>query len=138
MTSIDTHQEPFRLGMLLNDTRYRSLTIQVFALAAFILTTAWLVSNTVQNLSALGKDFSFSFLGSRAGYDINQTLVPYTNNSTHARAALVGILNTILIAILGCGLATVIGVLMGVLRLSGNWIVARIAAVYVEGFRNVP
>ena len=138
MTSIDTHQEPFRLGMLLNDTRYRSLTIQVFALAAFILTTAWLVSNTVQNLSALGKDFSFSFLGSRAGYDINQTLVPYTNNSTHARAALVGILNTILIAILGCGLATVIGVLMGVLRLSGNWIVARIAAAYVEGFRNVP
>jgi general L-amino acid transport system permease protein len=124
--------------MLLYDTRYRSLTIQVVAVLAFMLAAAWLVNNTIQNLSALGKDFSFGFLGARAGYDISQTLIPYSNDSTHARAALVGILNTLLVALVGCILATVIGVFMGVLRLSNNWIVARLAAVYVDGFRNIP
>ena len=131
-------QQPFRLSMLLYDTRYRSLTIQVVAVLAFMLAAAWLVNNTVQNLDTLGKDFSFGFLGARAGYDISQTLIPYTNDSTHARAALVGIVNTLLVAFVGCILATVIGVFMGVLRLSNNWIVARLAAVYVDGFRNIP
>ncbi len=134
--SID--QQPFRLSMLIYDSRYRSLTIQTLAVIAVMLVAAWLVNNTVQNLSALGKDFSFSFLGSRAGYDISQTIIPYTNDDTHARAALVEIVNTLLVAILGCLLATVIGVLVGVLRLSPNWIVARLAAVYVDTFRNVP
>ena len=138
MTSLDLPGEPFRLRMLIYDTRYRSLTIQAVAVIAFMLAAAWLVNNTVQNLSTLGKDFDFGFLGARAGYDINQTLIPYTNDSTHARAAIVGILNTFLVAILGCALATMIGVVMGVLRLSRNWIVAKLAAAYVEGFRNVP
>jgi general L-amino acid transport system permease protein len=138
MTTVDMPREQFRLGMLLYDTRYRSLTIQVVALIAFMAFAAWLVNNTVQNLAALGKDFSFAFLGARAGYDISQTLIPYTSDSTHARAALVGIVNTLLVAVVGCFLATVIGVLMGVLRLSNNWIVARLAAVYVDGFRNIP
>jgi general L-amino acid transport system permease protein len=96
------------------------------------------VSNTVQNLAALGKDIDFGYLDSRAGYDINQRLIPYTSNSTHARAALVGILNTLLVAFLGCLAATIVGVLAGVARLSKNWIVARLMSVYVEGFRNVP
>lgn len=138
MTSVDMQAQAFRPSMLLYDTRYRSLTIQAVAVILFMLATAWLVNNTLQNLAALGKDFDFGFLGARAGYDINQTLIPYTNDSTHARAALVGILNTLLVALLGCTFATIIGVLAGVLRLSGNWIVARLAAVYVEGFRNVP
>jgi general L-amino acid transport system permease protein len=96
------------------------------------------VNNTIQNLSALGKDFDFGFLGSRAGYDINQALISYSNDSTHGRAAVVGILNTLLVAVLGCITATVIGVLIGVLRLSPNWLVARLAGTYVEVFRNVP
>ncbi len=131
-------QQPFRLSMLIYDTRYRSLTIQTVAVIAVMLALAWLVNNTVQNLSALGKDFSFAFLDSRAGYDISQSLIPYTNDDSHGRAAVVGILNTLLVAILGCAFATVIGVLVGVLRLSPNWIVARLAAVYVDTFRNVP
>jgi general L-amino acid transport system permease protein len=140
MTSIDVPpREPaFHLGMLLYDTRYRSLTIQAVALIAFMAAAAWLVNNTVQNLATLGKDFSFGFLWQRAGYDISQTLIPYTNDSTHARAAMVGIVNTLLVAFVGCILATVIGVLMGVLRLSRNWVVSRLAAVYVDGFRNIP
>jgi len=138
MTSIDVSPEPFRLSMLIYDTRFRSLTIQTVAVLLFMLAAAWLVNNTVQNLNALGKDFDFGFLSSRAGYDINQALIPYTNDSTHGRAALVGILNTLLVALLGCTFATIIGVLAGVLRLSTNWVVAKLAAAYVEGFRNVP
>jgi general L-amino acid transport system permease protein len=138
MSTVDYGAETFRLRMLLYDTRYRSLTIQVIAVIAFMLTAAWLVNNTVQNLASLGKDFDFSFLWTRAGYDIGQTLIPYTNDSTHGRAAVVGILNTFLVAILGCIVATVVGVLIGVLRLSKNWIVARLAATYVDVFRNVP
>src|SRR4051812_48161545 len=130
MTSVDMPNDSFRLSMLLYDTRYRSLTIQAIALLGFMLAAAWLVNNTVQNLEAVGKTFNFGFLGSRAGYDINQHLISYTNDDTHARAALVGILNTLLVAILGCALATVIGVIVGVLRLSPNWIVNKLAAAY--------
>ena len=132
MASIpDPSSEPFRLGQLIYDRRYRSMTIQVFAfitIMAFLWQLGW---NTVQNLSALGKDFDFGFLGSRAGYDINQRLIEYSNDSTHGRAAIIGILNTLLVAFLGCILATIIGVIAGVLRLSKNWIVARLMAVYV-------
>ena len=92
----------------------------------------------MRNLSELGKDFNFAFLSSRAGYDINQRLIEYSNDSTHGRAALVGILNTLLVAFLGCILATILGVIAGVLRLSKNWIVGRLMTVYVEGFRNIP
>ena len=103
-----------------------------------VLFFSWLVNNTIQNLTALGKDFDFGFLTNIAGYDINQRLIEYSSTSTHGRAALVGILNTLLVAFLGCALATIIGIVAGVLRLSKNWIVARLMTIYVEGFRNVP
>lgn len=130
--------EGFRLGMLLYDTRYRSLTIQVVALMGFMLGVGWLASNAAANLAALGKPLGFSFLWDPAGYDINQRLIDYTSQSPHWRAAVVGILNTLLVAVLGCILATVLGVLIGVARLSNNWLVARIMTIYVEMFRNVP
>ena len=134
----DTDKSVFRLSMLIYDTRYRSLTIQAVALILFMLGVAWLLNNAAENLAALGKPLSFGFLTHPAGYDINQRLVEYTSQSTHARAALVGILNTLLVAVLGCITATLIGVTVGVLRLSKNWIVARLMTVYIEGFRNVP
>ncbi|MEM8698238.1 MAG: ABC transporter permease subunit, partial [Pseudomonadota bacterium] len=130
--------ESFKLSQLIYDTRYRSLTIQVFALFAFMLAVGWLVNNTISNLAALGKDFSFAFLWEPAGYDINQRLIDYDSRSPHARAAMVGILNTLLLALVGCITATIVGVLAGVARLSKNWIVAKIMTVYVEVFRNVP
>lgn len=135
----NSRQAPtFRLGMLLYDTRYRSMTIQVIALFAFMLVIAWLINNTYHNLNALGKDINFSFLGQPSSYDINQRLIEYDSRSTHLRASFVGLLNTLLVAFLGCVLATIIGVLVGVARLSKNWIIARLMAVYVEVFRNVP
>lgn len=138
MSTVDPTTQQFRLSQLIYDTRYRSLTIQVIAIVLLVSAGWWLVANVVSNLQALGKDFDFGFLGQTAGYDINQRLVPYDSTSVHAKAALVGILNTILVAILGCALATVVGVIAGVLRLSKNWIVNKLMSVYVEGFRNVP
>jgi len=137
-TLTDPPKASFRLSQLIYDTRYRSITIQTIAMILLLLGLYWLVNNTIQNLSALGKDFDFGFLSQPAGYDINQRLIEYSSQSTHGRAAIVGILNTLLIAVLGCALATVIGVVVGVLRLSQNWVVSRLMAVYVEGFRNVP
>ncbi len=131
-------QRTFTLGMLIYDTRYRSMTIQVVALMGFMLVVAWLISNTVQNLNALGKGVSFGFLNQPASYDINQRLVEYTSRSTHLRASVVGLLNTLLVAVMGCALATVLGVIIGILRLSHNWIIARLMTIYIEGFRNVP
>jgi general L-amino acid transport system permease protein len=139
MTTLsDPHQDSFKLSQLIYDSRYRSMTIQAVALAAFVLALGWLVNNAVVNLAAAGKDFNFSFLSVRAGYDINQRLVEYSSDSDHLRAAYVGLLNTLLVAFMGCVLATIVGVLAGVLRLSHNWITAKIMSVYVESFRNIP
>ncbi len=124
--------------MLIYDTRYRSLTIQVVVLILFLLFLSWLVNNTIQNLAAKDRTFDFGFLFNRAGYDINQRLVDYTNDSTHLRAAFIGLLNTLLAASVGCLIATILGVVIGVLRLSRNWLVSRLMTVYVEVFRNVP
>lgn len=137
-TTTENSGSHFQLSMLLYDTRYRSLTIQVIALFILMGAAAWLIDNTISNLHVLGKDFNFSFLGVRAGYDINQRLIEYSNDSTHMRALLVGLLNTLVLAVAACVTATAVGVFAGVLRLSNNWIVSRLMGVYVEAFRNVP
>lgn len=137
-TLTDPPKESFQLSMLIYDTRYRSLTIQVVALMGFMLLAAWLISNTAQNLAALGKPIDFGFFSEPASYDINQRLLDYDSRDTHLRASFIGLLNTLVVAILGCITATIIGVLVGVARLSKNWIVARIMTIYVEMFRNVP
>lgn len=131
-------KKAFRLSMLIYDTRYRSITIQVIALIALALIAAWLVSNTLSNLEALDKELGFGFLKESAGYDINQRLIEYDSRDSHWRAAQVGILNTLLVAAMGCVLATFIGVTAGVARLSQNWVIARLMTVYVEMFRNIP
>ena len=134
----DVPKDGFRLSMLIYDTRYRSYTIQLVVLVLFALAVAWLLNNTVQNLAARGKEFNYAFLWQRAGYDIGQHLIPYTNDSTHFRALLVGLINTLVVAFFGCIFATILGVVVGVLRLSNNWLVSRLMTVYVEMFRNVP
>jgi general L-amino acid transport system permease protein len=134
----DVPKDGFRLSMLVYDTRYRSYTIQIVVLLLFALAVAWLLNNTVQNLAARGKEFNFTFLWQRAGYDIGQQLIPYTNDSTHFRALLVGLAEHACRGLLGCLFATILGVIIGVLRLSKNWLVGRLMTVYVEMFRNVP
>lgn len=137
-TMPDPPRPAFRLSMLLNDTRYRSLTFQAIALFLLIVAFAYLGNNLISNLTAAGLNISYDFLGSPAGYDINQRLIEYDSQSTNARAAVVGILNTLLVSFLACVTATIFGVIAGVLRLSNNWLVSKLMAFYVEIFRNIP
>lgn len=137
-TTTDPQGGSFRLSMLLNDSRYRSLTLQAIAAVVLALALAYLYSNLAANLRAAGLNISYAFLGSPAGYDINQTLIDYSSQSTNMRAAVVGILNTLLVAFLACVTATFFGVIAGVLRLSNNWLVSKLMAFYVEIFRNIP
>ena len=137
-TLTDPPKGSFRLSTLVNDTRYRSYTFQFIALIVLVGVIAYLMSNLFSNLAAAGLNISYQFLGSPAGYDINQTLIEYNSQSTNRRAALVGILNTLLVAFLACITATILGVIAGILRLSNNWLVAKLMAFYVEIFRNIP
>lgn len=137
-TLTDPPSESFRLSMLISDTRYRSLTFQAIAALLLALSIWYLGNNLIQNLRAAGLNISYEFFAQPAGYDINQRLIDYDSTSSHGRAAIVGILNTLLVAFLACITATVFGVLAGVLRLSNNWLVAKLMAVYVEIFRNIP
>lgn len=130
--------QAFSLGMLINDTRYRGYTFQFIALCALIFFFGWMIWNAIQNLAALGQDIDFSFLGQPASYEIDQKLIPYTSTDSHMRAAFVGLLNTLLVAFLGCITATIFGVIAGVLRLSNNWLIAKVMSLYVEIFRNIP
>ena len=139
MTTLsDPPRESFRVSMLLNDTRYRGYTFQLIALVLLIAFFAYLGSNLAANLRAAGLNISYSFLKDPSNYDINQRLIEYDSQSSHWRAALVGVLNTLLVAVLACVTATVFGVFAGVLRLSKNWLVRKLMAGYVELFRNVP
>ena len=97
---------------------------------------AW--HNVVQNLARANMSAGFGFLNSRAGFDIAQTLIAYSSDSTYFRALQVGLINTLVIAAAGIVTATIVGLLVGIGRLSHNWLVARLCTVYVEIFRNIP
>ena len=137
-TMSDPQQGSFRLSMLLNDTRYRSYTFQFIALILLIALMSFLGINLVRNLAEAGLNISYGFLNVPAGYDINQSLIDYNSQSSNLRAAMVGIINTLLVAFLACVTATIPGVIAGVARLSKNWLVSKLMSVYVEIFRNIP
>ncbi len=126
------------LSRIWNDKETRSVIIQVLALALICAFFAYIIRNAVVNLEAIGKGFSFDFLWQPASYDINQHLIEYTSRSSHFRAMIVGLINTVLVAIAGIVLATVLGFALGVLRLSKNWLTNKLAHVYIEYMRNVP
>ena len=120
------------------DKETRSVIVQVIAMAAILGFFAYIINNAVINLAALGKDINFSFLWQPASYDINQHLIEYDSRSSHFSATVVGLINTVLIAIAGIILATILGFVLGVMRLSNNWLTQKIAYVYIEFVRNVP
>ena len=128
----------FRLSQLIYDTRYRSTTFQVIAVAVLAYCLYQLYGNARQNFADADLNISWLFLWEPAGYDINQRPIEYNSQSTHLRASIVGAINTIIVAVLACISATVIGVFAGVARLSNNWIVSKLMSAYVEAFRNVP
>jgi len=121
-----------------NNQETRSVILQILTMAILIGFFFFIVDNAIANLAKVGKTFSFDFLNQPASYDINQTLISYTSQSTHFRAGLVGLLNTALVA--GCAIiaSTIFGFILGVFRLSPNWLINRIAYCYIEFVRNVP
>ncbi len=136
--SVGPPKSSFSIGKIWTDKRSRGIVIQVIAMAIFCAIVAYLAANVVKNFEELGKPFGFDFLKQESNYDINQTLISYNSQSSHARAAVVGILNTLLIAVCGIILATILGFILGVLRLSPNWLVNKLAYCYIEFMRNVP
>ena len=120
------------------DQRFRLLLYQSAALLLVIAIGAYLVSNTLVNLEERSIRTGFGFLNREAGFRIGESIIPYDASSSYGRAYIVGILNTLRVSVLGIVLATIIGVLVGMARLSRNWLVVRLASFYVETVRNVP
>jgi general L-amino acid transport system permease protein len=129
--------EPAR-GSLLYDPKVRGLVWQVVLVVVIGLLLYSAATNAVANLRAARIATGFGFLNNTSGFDVNQTLVPYSATSTYGRAFVVGLLNTLLVASIGIVLATILGFVVGVARLSKNWIIAKVAMVYVEVIRNLP
>lgn len=121
-----------------NDPRNRAIFFQVLLVAVLVFLAWEMAQNTIANLQKLNKDLGFAFLSKTAGFDVIQHLVPYSSSSNYGTALYVGFLNTILISVLGIIGATLIGFVMGIMRLSKNWLAARIATVYIDFFRNIP
>ena len=114
------------------------MAIQVIATVLIFGFLAYIVRNAVINLEAIGKGFSYNFLWQQSSYDINQHLIEYSSRSSHFTAMLVGILNTLLVAVCGIVLSTLLGFGLGVLRLSKNWLTNKLSYVYIDYVRNVP
>ena len=126
------------LNNIWRNEKSREIIVQIFVLFCIGWILSWLIANVDANFKALGKDISFEFLFIPAGYDINQYLIDYNNRDSHLRAGIVGLLNTGLVAVFGIILATVLGVFLGIIRLSKNWLASKLAYWYIEFSRNVP
>ncbi len=122
----------------LRNPRVRAALLQALFLAAVLGFLGWILDNTLSNLEQRGISTGFGFLSAEAGFGILQTLIDYSETSSFGRTFVVGLLNTLLVSALGILLATLLGFVIGVARLSRNWLLARVAAVYIEIFRNIP
>jgi general L-amino acid transport system permease protein len=139
--AVSTSIRPSRAGALtgfLYRPEVRQAVYQVLLLAAIAFAAWWVVDNVSENLRRQNIAAGFEFLGRTSGFDVSQSLIEYSNASTYGRAFWVGLLNTLLVAGLGIVAATVIGFVVGIARLSPNWLIARLATAYVEVVRNVP
>src|SRR5216684_7024125 len=121
-----------------NDPVIRGWVFQIVVVGAVGFLAWYLVSNTVENLARQKIASGFHYLEREAGFEIGDTMIAYSPASTYARAIFVGLLNTLKVSVLGVILATILGTMIGVGRLSNNWLLARICEWYVEAFRNVP
>lgn len=127
-----------RLMALLNNATVRSVVYQAVTLASVVLLFWYLVSNTVENMSQRGMSAGFDFLGVSAGFGIGFTLIPYSESDTYLRVFMVGIANTLLVAVVAIVLSTILGLIVGLARLSNNWVIRNVARWYIEVLRNTP
>ncbi|EKA7370984.1 amino acid ABC transporter permease [Vibrio parahaemolyticus] len=137
-TSPSTMSKPSGSKSLIYNPAFRSAIFQIIAIAALVFFFYTIINNALNNLDARGIATGFGFLNQEAGFGIGLTLIEYNETYSYGRTFIVGLLNTALVSVLGIILATAIGFTMGVARLSTNWLVSRLAAVYIETFRNIP
>jgi general L-amino acid transport system permease protein len=136
-TGRQERQERQRIAFF-NDPKVRAIVFQAALLIA-VLWFAWtIIDNTIRNLQASNIASGFDFLNVTAGFSLSFTLIPYAETSSYGRAIMVGLLNTLLVASTGIVAATVLGFLIGIMRLSRNWVISTIATFYIELVRNIP
>ena len=121
-----------------NDPTVRGIAYQALFVAAVVALGWFLVHNTLTNLQRQNIASGFGFLHREAAFGIGESLIEYSPADTYFRAFLVGLTNTLYVAALGIVLATILGTVMGLARLSSNWLIRKLAQVYVETFRNIP
>lgn len=137
-TDKPTHVPPPPRGSLWRNERFRNIFYQVLAILILLAVWSFLLSNVMTNLEERSIRTGFDFLEREAGFRIGESLITYTAESSYGRAYLVGIINTLRVACIGIVLATLIGILLGVARLSPNWLIVQLATVYIETIRNIP
>jgi len=125
-------------GLFSDNTKIKKYLSQSLIVASIIFIFGYFAYNASVNMDNRGIDFGLRFLGEEASFDIQFTLIEYSGSSSYARAYLVGLLNTILVACIGIFFATILGVVIGVSRLSSNYLIAKVSEWYIEIFRNVP
>src|SRR5262249_5120594 len=136
---VTSHSEPVAASSILFNPVWRKIAVQVglAAVVAFLIYAA--ANNAIERMHEQGTASGFQFLWRPAGFDISQRPIEFAaKSSSNARAFAVGLLNTLIVASLGIVLATIIGFVVGISRLSTNWLLARLATVYVELIRNIP
>ena len=122
----------------LRDEKIRGILYQLITITLFVAFLFYIAQNTAHNIEQRGIKTGFGFLNSTAGFDITETPIPYTPSSTHLRVFEVGLLNTLIVSAWGIFLSSLLGLIIGVGRLSNNWLINRLSAVYIETFRNIP
>jgi len=123
---------------LLRNQKIRGILFQFLTVIGLVAFLWYIGSNTVANIDQRGIQTGFGFLQGTAGFGIDQSPIPYTEEDTHGRVFIVGLLNTIIITVVGIIFSTLVGLLIGVLRLSRNWLIAKLAKAYIDFFRNIP
>ena len=122
----------------LNDPVIRGIIYQIVVAVLVVGFIIWIVGNTAANLAAQNKTTGFDFLWKTAGFDISFSLFPWSRTSYYWEAFLVGLTNTILVAVIGIIFATILGFTLGIARLSSNFLISRLATIYIETIRNIP
>ena len=125
-------------GFSLTDPRVRAWLFQIITIVVVVSLGWYLFHNTQHNLAQRGILSGFGFLEQSAGFGISQHLIDYTESDSYGRVFVIGLLNTLLVAVIGIVLATVLGFILGVARLSPNWLISKLATIYIEIFRNIP
>lgn len=122
----------------LRNPKVRGIFFQILTVIGLIAFLWYIGSNTISNVEQRGITTGFGFFSSTAGFGIDETPIAFSSSDTFGRVFLVGLLNTLIVTFFGIIFATILGLIIGVLRLSNNWLIKKLAAVYIDIFRNIP